>query len=130
MGPSENNSSARIRKTRRFDIDGFDETAPQLSAVGDPSKRQDPSSGKVIVESPFTFFERWPIGVIFCQVSQGALNPNELPARIAALIEIIGVDEARPVVIGLFADGRQKCIIVRHLRKDSLFFWTVAGDHS
>src|SRR5262245_31219162 len=47
------------------------------------------------------------------------LNPDELAARVAVLLEPVGVNEPRPVVVGPLTDRAQKGVALGHLSGSS-----------
>src|SRR5262245_27396273 len=93
----------------------FQHAAPKNTAGNSSCCRPNPLLLVFVEQLCFTLFQVLPSAITTHAPSQLDLHPNELrPLAFAVLLQPVGVDQARSVIVGVFADRLDKCGFVGH----------------
>jgi hypothetical protein len=104
---------AHTNESTSVDDRGFDEAASELGAAGEAAKWFGPFGSIAREQNGFAIGQFGPSWIIRGQASQSDLNADEFAARVVVLIEPIGKDQPRRIIVGRGADMFEKAKLSR-----------------
>jgi hypothetical protein len=102
------------QKAIRADDDPFEEAPPEVPLLHVAPHRPRPALAVLPQELAFARLQLPAAVVSLVHLCEGALNPNELAARVALLLQPVRVNQARSIVIGRVENTLQKGIVGWH----------------